>query len=116
MQKYLKLTNQLVRKFDRLEFVQIPRDENDEVDKVSRSASVDDQAKVTDWRLEEQNSLSIKEFQTFPMHTRSRWTSPILSYLKDGQLPLNPEEAKKIQKRVARFMVLNDKLYKRGFS
>ena len=62
MQKYLKLTNQLVSNFDRVEFVQIPRDENVEADEVAQSASTDDQAKVTDWRLEEQNSPSIKEF------------------------------------------------------
>ncbi|XP_030941995.1 uncharacterized protein LOC115967031 [Quercus lobata] len=35
---------------------------------------------------------------------------------KDGQLPLNPEEAKKIQKQVAHFTILNDEFYKRGFS
>ena len=41
--------------------------------------------------------------------------SLILSYLKDGQLPPNPEEVKKIQKWAACFIVLNDELYKRGF-
>ena len=66
--------------------------------------------------MEEQNSPSIEEFQTFPVHTHSGWTSPILSYLKDGRLPPNPEKAKKIKKRAARFTVLNDELYKRGFS
>ena len=50
------------------------------------------------------------------MHAHIRWTTPILSYLKDGQLPPDPEEAKKIQKWTARFTVLNDGLYKRGFS
>ena len=53
MQRYLKLTNQLVSKFDRVKFAQIPRDQNAKADKVARSASSNDQAKVTDWRLEE---------------------------------------------------------------
>ena len=53
MQKYLKLTNQLVSNFDRVEFVQIPRNENAEADEVAWSALADDQAKMTDWRLEE---------------------------------------------------------------
>ena len=53
MQKYLKLTNQLVSNFNRVEFIQIPRDQNVEADKVARSASTDNQAKVTDWKLEE---------------------------------------------------------------
>ena len=50
------------------------------------------------------------------MHARTGWTNPILSYLKDGQLPPNLDKAKKIQKQAARFTVLNDELYKRGFS
>ena len=50
------------------------------------------------------------------MHTHSGWTSPTLSYLKDGRLPLNPEEVKKIKKRAVRFTMLNDEFYKRGFS
>ena len=37
-------------------------------------------------------------------------------FLLDGRLPPNPEEARKIQKRAARFTVLNDKLYKREYS
>ena len=98
MQKYLKLTNQLVSNFDRAEFVQIPRDQNVETDEVAQSASVDDQAKVADWRLEEQNSPNIKEFQTFYVHACIGWMTTILSYLKDGRLPPDPEEAKKIQK------------------
>ena len=83
---------------------------------MARSALVDNQAKVNDWKLEEQNSPSIEEFQTFFVHTLSGWMSPILSYLKDRRLPLNLEEAKKIQKWAARFTLLNNKLYKRGFS
>ena len=50
------------------------------------------------------------------MHTRLGWTSPILSFLWDGRLPPNPEEAKKIQKRAIRFTILTDELYKRGYS
>ena len=53
MQKYLKLTNQLVSTFHRAEFVQIPRDQNAEADKVAQSASADDRDKINNWRLEE---------------------------------------------------------------
>ena len=69
MQRYLKLTNQLVSKFDRVEFAQVPRDQNVEADEMAKSASIDNQAKVIDWKFEEQNSPSIEEFQTFLMHT-----------------------------------------------
>ena len=98
MQRYLKPTNQLVSKFDRVEFAQVPRDQNVEADEMAKSASIDNQAKVIDWKFEEQNSPNIEEFQTFLMHTHVGWTSLILSYLKDGRLPPNPDEAKQIWK------------------
>ena len=47
IQRYLKLTNQLVSKFDQVEFAQVPRDQNVEADEMARSASTDNQAKVT---------------------------------------------------------------------
>ena len=48
-----ELMNQLVSRFDRVEFAQISRDQNAEADEVVSSASLDDQVKVIDWRLEE---------------------------------------------------------------
>ena len=66
MQKYLKLVNQLVSTFLHAEFIQIPQDRNTEADKIARSASAHSPGDMHDWKLEEQNSPSITEFQTFP--------------------------------------------------
>ena len=41
---------------------------------------------------------------------------PIIMYIKDGNLPANPLEARKVKVRSPRFTILNDELYKRGFS
>ena len=40
----------------------------------------------------------------------------IISFLQDGQLSQDVEKPRKVKKRAARFMILNDTLYKRGFS
>ena len=40
----------------------------------------------------------------------------ILSFLQDEWLSQDVEKARKVKKRVARFMILNDTLYKKGFS
>ena len=48
MQKYLKLVNQLVSTFLHTEFIQIPRDQNTEADKVARSASTDNLGNMND--------------------------------------------------------------------
>ena len=42
--------------------------------------------------------------------------TPIISFLQDRHLLQDIEEAKKVRRRAARFTILNDTLYKRGFS
>ena len=42
--------------------------------------------------------------------------TPIISFLQDRHLPQDIEDARKVRKRAARFTILNDTLYKRGFS
>ena len=41
---------------------------------------------------------------------------PIISHIRDGQLPLDLSEAKKVRVRAARFTVVNSELYRKGFS
>ena len=42
--------------------------------------------------------------------------TPVIAFLQDEHLPQDVEEARKVKKKVARFTILNDTLYKRGFS
>ena len=66
--------------------------------------------------MEVQKHPSIEEIATFTIQSIGSWMTPIISYLQDGHLPQDTEEAKKIRKRAARFTILNDALYKRSFS
>ena len=42
--------------------------------------------------------------------------TPIVSYLKDGKLPEGKDEARKLRVRTARYFLMDEVLYKRGFS
>ena len=48
--------------------------------------------------------------------SESNWTTTIASYLKDGVLPDEKKAARKLKVRAARFILIKDVLYKRGFS
>ena len=50
------------------------------------------------------------------VRSEESWMDPIITYIKSGNLPSNPTEARKVKVRSSRFMVLDDELYKRGFS
>jgi len=43
------------------------------------------------------------------------WTIPLVSYLKNGVLPNGKEAARKLKVQAARFVLIKDVLYKRGF-
>ena len=42
--------------------------------------------------------------------------TPILSYLKEGKLPKGKNEARKLRVRAAKYVLMDEVLYKRGFS
>lgn len=79
-------------------------------------ASSEIREKPLGMKLEVQKFPNIEEFHTFAIQGNTSWMTPITSYLRDGQFPLDPNEARNIKKRATRFTLLNDVLYKRGFS
>ena len=44
------------------------------------------------------------------------WMTPIVIYLKDGRLPEDKDEARKLRIRAAKYVLIDEVLYKRGFS
>ena len=42
--------------------------------------------------------------------------TPIHNYLKSGDLPTDHDEARKLRLRASRFVLINEVLYKRGFT
>ena len=66
--------------------------------------------------MEVQKHPSIEEAPTLMIQSTNNWMTPIISFLLDGHLPQDTDKARKIRKRAARFTILNDTLYKKGFS
>ena len=85
-------------------------------DEVAKLASSEEGAASMGLMKEVQKRPSIKEISTFIIQSTSSWMTPIISFLQDGHLPQDVEEARKNRRRVTRFTILNDTLYKRGFS
>lgn len=81
MQKYLRLTNHLIQEFDRVDFAQVCRSQNSEVDEVARQASSKEGTGSPGLKVEVQKHPSIEELHTFATQDQRSWTTPIFSFL-----------------------------------
>ncbi|XP_050249261.1 uncharacterized protein LOC126696598 [Quercus robur] len=113
MKKYLGRVMRLVKRFEKADFVQIPREENVEADTIAKEASADESLEKSD-EVQYMPSIDVQEVQQ--VDNRESWMTPIVSYLKDGRLPEEKDEARKVRVRSARYVLMNEVLYKRGFS
>ena len=113
MKKYLEKVLQLVKKFKETNFVQIPREENVEADALAKEASANEPMDEFD---ELQYIPSIDLSEVLQVQNEVNWMTPIISYLKDRSIPEGKDEARRLRVWLAKYVLLNDVLYKRGFS
>ena len=62
--------------------------------------------------MEVQTIPSIDGLQALSIQKLSNWMEPIIFYIRDGQLPSDSSEAKKVRVQATRFTILNEEIYK----
>ena len=113
MKKYLEKVKQCVKGFTTTQFHQIPREENIEADVLAKKASLDE---MVDEQVKIQYVPSVEVMKVNQIDGVVNLTTSIVSYLKDGVLPDDREEARKLRIQAAKFVLMDKLLYKRGFS
>lgn len=116
MAAYLKLVMNLIPFFEKFELTQIPRLENAHADALSKLASSKDYELLTVLPIEHLLGPSTSADLTMWVEGTPTWIRPLISYLKDQILPENKEEAYKLRRRSAYFILVYNTLYKQGFS
>ena len=113
MKRYLKKVVRLVKKFKEVDFVQIQKEKNVEVDTLAKEASANEAMDESD---EIQYMPSIDLLEMLQIEGEENWMTPIISYLKDGRLLEGNDEARKLRVKSTRYILMDEVLYKRGFS
>ena len=113
MRKYLSKVVRLVKKFKEANFVQIPWEENMEAETSVEEASANEAMDEFD---EIQYMPSIDLLEILQIEGEENWITLIVSYLKDRRLPKGKDEARKLRVMLARFILMDEVTYKRGFS
>ena len=93
MNKYLQLMSQLIDEFNDVKLELIPKEENPDANKVARLALTKVAPTTVGLPMEVHTIPSIDKLQTLAVQKPSNWMEPIITYIKDGQLPSNSSES-----------------------
>ncbi|XP_075633359.1 uncharacterized protein LOC142605807 [Castanea sativa] len=115
MKTYLEQAKKRVNELQ-VKIVQIPRGENEQANYLSKAASAEYMITPDKVLSFIQLSPLIDVIDVQEIGSKSNWTTPLISYLKDGTLPDGKEAARKLKVQSVRFVLIKDVLYKRGFS
>ena len=111
--KYLNKVIRLVKRFKEASFVQVLKEENIEADALAKEASV---SELMDEFDEVQYMPSVDLLEVQQIEGEENWMTPIITYLKDGRLLEGKDETRRLRIRLARYILINEMLYERGFS
>uniref|UniRef100_A0A2N9G172 Integrase catalytic domain-containing protein n=1 Tax=Fagus sylvatica TaxID=28930 RepID=A0A2N9G172_FAGSY len=112
MKNYVTVVHTLLPHFKKVEFLQIPREENTDADRLARLASSREEI---DGFLEVQGKPSTEEETVNSIIYNALWMSPIICYFKDGKLPIDKMEARKLRIRDSHFQLLGGHSLQDGF-
>ncbi|GKV37451.1 hypothetical protein SLEP1_g45482 [Rubroshorea leprosula] len=118
---YASVVNRLKSGFVSFQIDKIPRADNHRADELSKLASSQDLNPQRSTIIEVLDAPSYTDFivecqllSTDP--SSPSWTTPLIEYLRSGELPKDHSAAKLIKRRAAHFTLLYNQLYKRAAS
>jgi len=119
MSQYLEKVHRNYCNFDRVILTKIPREENSVADALSRIGSgIDLVALDGDYKVLFKSHPSV--FLTAEVlqvdELEPEWGVEVIRYLKTGELPSIKEEAWKVVRHSARYVLIDGILYRRGYS
>ena len=115
MRRYLNQVRKRVSDL-KAKIVQIPRGENEQADRLAKAASGEPMITPGNVLFFVQFHPLIDLDDVQEIDSGNNWTTPLVFYLKNGVLPDGKEAARKLKAQAARFVMMKDVLYERGFS
>nr|GEV80329.1 reverse transcriptase domain-containing protein [Tanacetum cinerariifolium] len=117
MIKYLEIAKSLVSGFKTFSISQVPRSKNKKADALSKIASTSfaHLSKQVLVEVLETKSITGKEMATVIEEEGLTWMTKLVNYLKEGILPADEKEARKIRLKARQYELIEGILYKRSF-
>ena len=95
-----------------------PRSENNHADSFDNLGAATELQFRREVPVEHITNLSVQQptGEILLLDTSSGWRDPIVTYLKDGTLPDDKAEVRKLQQLVSSYTLLGDTIYKKSYS
>ena len=115
---YLAKVKEALLNFQSHFIKQIPRSENTEADTLSRLASTSHNAMRTVYveDLPRPSILGGAEEVAPVTEAEPSWIDPLASFLLDGTLPADRNAAKRVQRQAAKYVMIDERLYRRSYT
>ena len=115
MLKYLRIVKTQMALFEECLVEYVPREENTKADALSQFASSDDEVCSGSVYYQVLRTPSIEAKLVAPIDTGATWMDEIKLYLQSGHLPPNADEARKLQVRALKYVLIEGVLYRKSF-
>ncbi|XP_072059858.1 uncharacterized protein [Arachis hypogaea] len=112
--KYLDIVQQLLNNFSKIEIIHIPREQNPRADVLSKLATT--QAYTATLLQSILDKPSTETFNILNIVNKDSWQHPYIQYLRFGFIPEEIEDKSKFRRQATFFTLLNNTLYRRGYS
>ncbi|GAV56653.1 RVT_3 domain-containing protein [Cephalotus follicularis] len=118
MAKYLSHLQSLKSAFQVLRVLKVPRAENTLADRLSKLVIVEELQKNQTMLMDYLDRPTISEVDVMDIDApqEPNWMTPFINCLRNGILPEDPSEARKLVYRANRYQLRDGILYKRSFS
>ncbi|XP_059663639.1 uncharacterized protein LOC132309339 [Cornus florida] len=122
MKAYRSTVMREAENFDQIKFIQLPRERNEDADRLACSASSygETLARVVPVGVLYQPSIfeepsSSNPWQVNVIPYEPSWIDPIMTYIQDGVLPEQRDEPRKIRSNAVKYAIAHNQLYKRSY-
>ncbi|XP_074327188.1 uncharacterized protein LOC141665105 [Apium graveolens] len=115
---YLKYAQRIIARFNEVRLELIPHGKNEGADELAKLGSYREATLLGVMPLDIQRQPSVPEHEVGSLSDDldPTWMTPILAYIKEGSLPDEKNEARRIRYKAARYVIYDGILYRRGFS
>ncbi|KAL5550179.1 hypothetical protein UlMin_000355 [Ulmus minor] len=117
MTAYLEKFRELLGQFDTIVITQVPKSDNSNADALARLATSleNNLLKIVPVEVLETPSI-VKSELIAQVAALPSWMDPFISYLHDGVLSNDRDQARSLCLRATRYLFKNNMLYKRGIN